>query len=418
LPDKIAFSDTQPLRIAVVGAGPAGLMAASRAAERGLVTLFERNEKPGKKLYITGKGRCNLTNNCAPDEFLRHVVTNPRFLYSAIYAFPPEKTIRFFEAQGLKTKTERGGRVFPASDKASDVSKALVLCASRGGVEIVYEDVRAVSREETGFTVRTRGGAQRFDRVILAAGGMSYPSTGSNGDGLELAKKLGHPIVPCRPALVPLVFSSPPVGLAGLSLKNVNASLINCPGSPTAFGEMLFTQTGASGPAVLSLSSYIRSDEFFGIALCLDLKPALDAETLDRRLLREFSAAPNKQLSSVLAALLPRALIPCVLGAAALDGAAFVHSVTKPMREKLTATLKNLRFPLAGRGGFHQAVVTSGGVDVSRVNPKTMESRLVPGLFFAGEMLDVDALTGGYNIQIALSTGYAAGAVDSVLEQV
>ena len=397
------------MKTAVVGAGPAGLIAAATAAAGSDVTLFERNEKPGKKLYITGKGRCNVTNLCSPREFLEKVVRNPKFLYSAIYTFTPEDTVNLIETNGVKTKTERGNRVFPASDKASDVTKALVSNAMKAGVQFVYENVVSLSRKDGLFRLITSGAEYFFDKVILACGGVSYPSTGSNGDGFKLAESMGHTVTKLYPALVPVNFCEDVKRLQGLSLKNVKVTVSDGRKSESLFGEMLFTSRGASGPVVLSLSSLINRLDVKHVTFSIDLKPALDYEKLDKRVVSDFTKFKNKQFKNSLDEMLPKSLIPYIIDVSGINPDKPVNSVTKQEREKLVNLLKNLSFTVDSLGSIAEGIVTSGGVSVDEVNPKTMESKLVKGLYFAGEMLDVDALTGGFNIQIALSTGFAAG---------
>ncbi len=397
------------MKTAVVGAGPAGLIAAATAAAGSDVTLFERNEKPGKKLYITGKGRCNVTNLCSPREFLEKVVRNPKFLYSAIYTFTPEDTVNLIETNGVKTKTERGNRVFPASDKASDVTKALVSNAMKTGVQFVYENVVSLSRKDGLFRLITSGAEYFFDKVILACGGVSYPSTGSNGDGFKLAESMGHTVTKLYPALVPVNFCEDVKSLQGLSLKNVKVTVSDGRKSESLFGEMLFTSRGASGPVVLSLSSLINRLDVKHVTFSIDLKPALDYDKLDKRVVSDFTKFKNKQFKNSLDEMLPKSLIPYIIDVSGINPDKPVNSVTKQEREKLVNLLKNLSFTVDSLGSIAEGIVTSGGVSVDEVNPKTMESKLVKGLYFAGEMLDVDALTGGFNIQIALSTGFAAG---------
>ena len=397
------------MKTAVVGAGPAGLIAAATAAAGSDVTLFERNEKPGKKLYITGKGRCNVTNLCSPREFLEKVVRNPKFLYSAIYTFTPEDTVNLIETNGVKTKTERGNRVFPASDKASDVTKALVSNAMKAGVRFVYENVVSLSRKDGLFRLITSGAEYFFDKVILACGGVSYPSTGSNGDGFKLAESMGHTVTKLYPALVPVNFCEDVKSLQRLSLKNVEVTVSDGRKSESLFGEMLFTSRGASGPVVLSLSSLINRLDVKHVTFSIDLKPALDYDKLDKRVVSDFTKFKNKQFKNSLDEMLPKSLIPYIIDVSGINPDKPVNSVTKQEREKLVNLLKNLSFTVDSLGSIAEGIVTSGGVSVDEVNPKTMESKLVKGLYFAGEMLDVDALTGGFNIQIALSTGFAAG---------
>ena len=398
--------------IAVIGAGPAGLLAAAEAAKAGAnVTLFDKNEKAGKKLYITGKGRCNVTNMRSPGEFLEFVVRNRKFLYGAIYSFSPENTVELIESNGVKTKVERGNRVFPQSDKASDITKALVKNAERYGVKFSYNsEISDVSKVNGMFFITSRSGKERFDKVIVACGGMSYPSTGSTGDGYAFAKKFGHKIVELRPALVGLTLKESVKALQGLSLRNVTATIDGGGVNESRFGEMLFTSSGVSGPIILSLSSFVnRVGNVKDMTLSIDLKPAMSAEELDKRVLSDFNKNINKRFKNSLDELLPKSLIPYIIGVTGISPEKPLNSVTKEDRAKIVETLKNLKFGVAALGSLNEAVVTSGGVSVSEVNPKTMESKLVHGLYFAGEVLDVDALTGGFNIQIALSTGFVAG---------
>lgn len=398
--------------IAVIGAGPAGLLAAAEAAKAGAnVTLFDKNEKAGKKLYITGKGRCNVTNMRSPGEFLEFVVRNRKFLYGAIYSFSPENTVELIENNGVKTKVERGNRVFPQSDKASDITKALVKNAERYGVKFSYNsEISDVSKVNDMFFITSRSGKERFDKVIVACGGMSYPSTGSTGDGYAFAKKFGHKIVELRPALVGLTLKESVKALQGLSLRNVTATIDGGGVNESRFGEMLFTASGVSGPIILSLSSFVnRVGNVKDMTLSIDLKPAMSAEELDKRVLSDFNKNINKRFKNSLDELLPKSLIPYIIGVTGISPEKPLNSVTKEDRAKIVETLKNLKFGVAALGSLNEAVVTSGGVSVSEVNPKTMESKLVHGLYFAGEVLDVDALTGGFNIQIALSTGFVAG---------
>lgn len=400
------------MRIAVIGAGPAGLLSAAEAAKGGAaVTLFDKNEKAGKKLYITGKGRCNVTNMRAPGEFLEFVVRNPKFLYGAIYSFTPENTVELIESNGVKTKTERGNRVFPQSDKASDITKALVKNAERCGVEFSYNsEITDVTKTERGFVLTSRNGKILFDKVIVACGGMSYPSTGSTGDGYAFARKFGHKIVELRPALVGMTVKESVKSLQGLSLRNVTATISGGGINESRFGEMLFTSCGVSGPIILTLSSLInRVGKAKDMTLTIDLKPAMTIEELDRRILSDFNKNLNKHFKNGLDELLPKSLIPYIIKVVDIPPEKPLNSVTKDDRLKLAGTLKALRFGVESLGGINEAIVTSGGVNVSEINPKTMESKLVPGLYFAGEVLDADALTGGFNIQIALSTGCVAG---------
>ena len=409
------------MKVLVVGAGAAGLMAAGSAAQSGAdVTLAEKNEKSGKKLYITGKGRCNVTNACAPMEFLEKVVSGNKFLMSAINAFSPQDTIDFLQKNGLKTVIERGNRVFPASGKSSDVISALTAYALNSGAEILtcscVESIGKLTDKE-GFSAVVSGKEYEFDKVVIATGGVSYPSTGSTGDGYRFAEKFGHSVTEPKPSLVPLTVAENYVKrLEGLSLKNVGVSAYFQ--GRKIFdeqGEMLFTSNGVSGPLILSLSARISRMDQKAVGISVDLKPALTEEMLDNRLLRDFSEAINKQFKNALDGLLPKSLIPVIVELSGISPEQKVHQITKENRKNLVNLIKNLKFSVIGNGGFNQAVITSGGVSLKEINPKTMESKLVKGLYFAGEVLDLDALTGGYNIQIALSTGRAAGIACAIL---
>ena len=406
------------MEIIVIGAGPAGLIAAAEAAKSGCITrLFERNEKPGKKLYITGKGRCNVTNMCSPREFLDNVVTNPKFLYGAINSFTPQNTIALIESMGVKTKIERGNRVFPLSDKASDITKALVKNAQKYGVIFQNVDVIDVIKVENGFEIVSQNGNHYCDKVIFACGGVSYPATGSNGDGFKLAKNLGHEITELRPALVPIKLKEDVKTLMGLSLKNVTATVGEGKKAKSLFGEMLFTANGVSGPIILSLSSYINKSDVKGKKLFIDLKPALANDVLDKRILSDFAKFKNKAFKNSLDELLPKSLIPYIVERSKIKADKPVNSISKEERARLVSLLKGLDFTIDELYAIDSGIVTSGGVEVSKINPKTMESKIHKGLYFAGEMLDVDALTGGFNIQIALSTGYIAGKSAAVIEE-
>ena len=396
-------------------------MAAGSAAQSGAdVTLAEKNEKSGKKLYITGKGRCNVTNACAPMEFLEKVVSGNKFLMSAINAFSPQDTIDFLQKNGLKTVIERGNRVFPASGKSSDVISALTAYALNSGAEILtcscVESIGKLTDKE-GFSAVVSGKEYEFDKVVIATGGVSYPSTGSTGDGYRFAEKFGHSVTKPKPSLVPLTVAENYVKrLEGLSLKNVGVSAYFQ--GRKIFdeqGEMLFTSNGVSGPLILSLSARISRMDQKAVGISVDLKPALTEEMLDNRLLRDFSEAINKQFKNALDGLLPKSLIPVIVELSGISPEQKVHQITKENRKNLVNLIKNLKFSVIGNGGFNQAVITSGGVSLKEINPKTMESKLIKGRYFAGEVLDLDALTGGYNIQIALSTGRAAGIACAIL---
>lgn len=401
-------------KVAVIGAGAAGLMAAYVAAKNGNeVVVFDKNEKAGKKIYITGKGRCNVTNNTTPEGFLDNVVHGRKFLISSIYAFSPARTIQFLEEGGLPLKTERGNRVFPASDKASDVTKCLERYCKNANVifrflEGVTEILCDTSRD---FLVRTHKDALHFDKVIVCTGGVSYPATGSTGDGYKFAESCGLRVNPLRPALCGIACDMNGLGeLQGLQLKNVHVSALQN-GRPIHgfFGEMLFTHFGVSGPIVLSLSSLLNEAPMRDVTLLIDLKPALDETVLDKRLLRDFETRKNKKIVNALDALLPKSIIVPVLVRAGISSETPVNNLTKEQRASLIKTIKAFPLHNCKLRPIEEGIVTAGGVDLKEINPKTMESKKVPGLFFCGEVLDLDALTGGFNLQIAFSTGYAAG---------
>ena len=402
------------MKICVVGGGAAGCMAAISAAENGVeVTLVERNEKLGKKLYITGKGRCNLTNACDREAFFDSVISNPKFLYGAFGRFDNQAVMRFFEACGCPLKVERGNRVFPVSDKASDIISVLRKRLEHAGVQVRFSTYvqELILKAGAIAGVRTDCGDIACDRLILACGGKSYPLTGSDGNGYRLAEQAGHAIVEPVPSLVELKTDAKTIeGLAGLSLRNVCVSVFR--GEKELFrefGEMLFTHEGVSGPCVLTLSARINRLRLKELTLAVDLKPALTEAALDQRILRDFSSRKNKLLRNALDELLPKSLIANVIRAAGLNGEKSVNTVTAEERRRLVRTLKGFRMPLRALGPMESAVVTAGGVKVSEVNPKTMESKVCRGLYFAGEMLDLDALTGGFNLQIAFCTGRCAG---------
>ena len=466
--------------VIVIGGGAAGMFAAVQAGYAGAkVLLLEPNERLGKKLYITGKGRCNLTNNCSWQEVLKNVPTNPRFLYSALSGYTPEDTITFFESHGCETKTERGNRVFPVSDKSASVVDALKTALGYAGVEVrrarALEILRQGNRTpeaeasqnchcetspQTGrgnphlpspvasggrsvtapaachvTGVRTDKGDFSAPAVILATGGRSYPATGSTGDGYRLAKALGHSVVPPVGSLVPLVEDGPWCAqMQGLALRNVNVRLYEASADPTVgtsiacprtsdarpysqasgkpifeeFGELLFTHFGLSGPVILSASAHMEQGKTYIIEI--DLKPALDEATLDARILRDFGAAKNRSFENALSGLYPKTMIPVMVARSGIPGDTKVNSVTKEQRRALLELTKHFTVEISGRRPVEEAIVTSGGVSTNEINPKTMESKLVPGLYFAGEVMDVDAYTGGFNLQIAWSTAYAAAA--------
>ncbi len=410
-------------KVIIIGGGASGLMAAYAAAVNGNdVTIIEKNEKIGKKIYITGKGRCNFTNDSSPDDFLQNVVRGEKFLRGVLYSFPPQKTIDFFENHGLSVKIERGNRVFPASDHASDVTKTLEKACKNAGVSIkLNEKVEKIFVEndtmpDIGIMSRvvelsTDKGNYSCDYVIVATGGISYPSTGSTGDGYTFAKACGHSVTDLKSALcgINLVEEDYKV-LQGLALKNVGLTVKNSEKTIFSdFGEALFTHFGISGPIVLSASSVINRLPFGSLTIYLDLKPALDEQTLDKRILRDFEKYKNKQIVNALCELLPQKLIGFVLKKCAIAETKNVNVLTKEERGRLVKTLKALPLKIRSLRGVEESIVTSGGVSLSEINPKTMESKMVKGLKFCGEVLDVDAFTGGFNMQIAFSTGFAAG---------
>lgn len=404
-------------RIIIIGAGPAGMACAIAAADYfESVVVLEKNEKPGKKLYITGKGRCNVTNACDDEAFMNSIVHNSRFMYSAFRQFDNRDWMDLIEAAGCPLKVERGQRVFPVSDKSSDIIRALGRAMADRGVELrlgtkVKEIAVDDSRVATGVRL-SDGTVLTADRVVIATGGLSYVSTGSDGWGMAEAGRLGHRIVPCRPSLVGLDTREKwPGELQGLTLKNVDVTLRHRnKGVETLRGELLLTHFGISGPTVLSLSAKMDADPA-EYTVEVDLKPALTDKQLDQRILRDFEKFNNRDLRNGLGELLPSRMIPVVLSLAGIDGDKKVNQIGKDERKKLVRVLKGMSLQITDFYDMNTAVVTSGGVDVREINPKTMESKLIPHLHFAGEIIDVDGLTGGFNIQIAASTGYAAGRV-------
>jgi predicted Rossmann fold flavoprotein len=403
------------LTVAIVGGGAAGMMAALTAAQNGAAAvLFERTGRLGRKLRITGKGRCNVTNDCDTNEFLTNVMTNPRFLYAALNRFSTADTKDFFESQGVPLKTERGRRVFPVSDRAADIVSALADACREAGVRVVYERVKSLWIEDGALAgVVTSAGEHRADAVIVCTGGKSYPLTGSDGDGYRLAEQAGHAVTPLSPSLVPLTTEGNLCpALQGLSLKNVKLTVIRTDNGKAVFedfGEMMFTHFGLTGPMVLSASAHIPDIEKGKYEAVIDLKPALDEKTLDARILSDFDKYKNKDFSNALGDLLPQKMIPEIIRLSGIDPHVKVNAVTKEQRRALVALLKGLRVKLRGFRPVEEAIVTRGGVDVRGVSPKTMESKILPGLYFAGEVLDVDAYTGGFNLQIAFSTAVVAG---------
>lgn len=403
-------------KVAIIGGGAAGLLAGIAAAQNGAqVTIFEKMRLPGKKIMITGKGRCNITNACEIPEFIKNIPGNGRFLNSALHRFTNDDIVLLLESHGLQTKVERGGRIFPVSDKAKDVVDTLVKIFTEAGGKLQLDtkviEILAKDGQVTG--VKTISGVYPADAVILAAGGASYPGTGSDGGGAKLAAKLGHKIVPLRPSLVPLESDYPYVDdLQGLSLRNVQGTL-TADGEKigSEFGEMLFTHFGVSGPIILSLSNLAAKalDEGKEVELHIDLKPALSEEKLDARIQRDFTQYSKKQLANGMKDLLPQRLIPVVCDMAYLDEEKFINQISREERHRLLAALKNFCVPITSTCPLAEAIVTAGGVSVKEINPKTMESKLIRGLHFAGEVMDVDGYTGGYNLQAAFSSGHAAG---------
>ena len=406
-------------KVVVVGGGAAGMMAAYQASENGhKVILVDKNEKLGKKIYITGKGRCNLTNAGELEEIFNNIMTNRKFLYSALYSFTNDDVINFFENNGMKTKIERGNRVFPVSDHSSDVISTIVKALRKNKVDIrLFTPVKdlIITNDKACGVLLENGEKIMCDSVIIATGGLSYPSTGSTGDGYRFAKDSGHTINKCEPSLVPMNIKEEWVKeLQGLSLRNVNVRIIN--GKKKLYnelGEMLFTHFGVSGPLILSASAMINRKYFDeNLKIIIDLKPALDVEQLNKRILRDFEEELNKQFKNSLNKLLPSKLVPVVINLSGIDPDKQVNTITKEERQKLAYLLKNLEISFNGFRGWNEAIITKGGISVKDINPSTMESKIVSNLYFCGEVLDLDALTGGYNLQIAWSTGYLAG--DSV----
>ncbi len=402
-------------RIAVIGAGAAGLFAAAVCdTQDAHITLFDKNSYAGKKLLITGKGRCNLTNDCTVEEFMSNVPANNKFLYSSLRRLTPQDTMNFFESAGLELKVERGKRVFPTSDKARDVRDTLFKKAVENGAEFVFQNVKKIEKKDKAFLVYTDTGFQEFDKVIIATGGASYFRTGSTGDGYRFAKELGHAVTPLSPSLVPLVSREKFLpSLMGLSLKNVELKIIDSTNGKekfSDFGEMIFTHFGISGPLVLTASSVVRDINKFPdrYTASIDLKPALTFDTLDARIVSDFSKNINRDFINSLSDLLPSKLIPVVVERSGISPRIKVCQIKKEDRRKLVELLKNFTLKIHSTRPIEEAIITSGGVKLQEVNPSTMESKLVEGLYFAGEILDVDAYTGGFNLQIAFSTAYTA----------
>ena len=397
--------------VIIIGGGPAGMFAAITAARRGRkVLLLERNERLGKKLLITGKGRCNVTNNCTDQDVLQNVPRNGRFLYSAMTAFPPQKTMEFFETGGCALKTERGNRVFPVSDRSQSVLDCLQKELRSAGVTVRTARVKKIITTEASVSgVETDHETISAKCVILATGGVSYPTTGSTGDGYRMAKELGHTIVEPQGSLVPLETAGRDCpDMQGLSLRNVAVKLLNAKGKVLYkdFGELLFTHFGVSGPTVLSASCHLKGES---CKLVIDLKPALEENKLNDRILRDLELYQNRAMENALTDLLPRSMIPVVLRRLEIDPAMQANSLTKQKRRGLVELLKAFPVEITGKRPVAEAIITTGGVKVSEIDPKTMESKKIPGLYFAGEIIDCDAYTGGFNLQIAWATAYAAG---------
>ncbi len=404
------------MRALIVGGGAAGLMAAGFAAESGhAVTVIERNPRPARKVMITGKGRCNVTNNCSVDDCVAHIPRNGRFLYSALSALPPQEVMALVEAQGVPLKTERGGRVFPVSDKAVDVVDALVAFAKRRGVRFVQGRVTALHLTDgacDGVTLED-GRTLVADAVAVCTGGLSYPVTGSTGDGYRLARQAGHTVLPPHASLIPLNCAEADcAAMQGLSLKNVTLTAEDTASGKRLYrelGEMLFTHFGVSGPLVLTASAHMDDASSGRYRLHIDLKPALSPEQLDARLLRELAAERNRAMGNMLPALLPRSMVVPALARAGIPPEKPCRDLSREERRRLAAVLKGWTLTVTGMRPVEEAIVTAGGVNVREINARTMASKLVPGLYFAGEVLDVDGYTGGYNLQIAFATGAAAG---------
>ena len=395
----------------VIGGGPAGMFAAITAASRGeKVLLLEKMDRLGKKLLITGKGRCNVTNRCSAQEVLQNTPRNGRFLYSAMTAFPPEKTISFFEEHGCPLKTERGNRVFPVTDRSQSILDCLQRELRRQKVTVIQEAVSQILVKDGKVCgVQTTKAVYEARWVILATGGVSYPATGSTGDGYAMAKGLGHTVVAQEGNLVPLEVVGPDCKqMQGLSLRNVGVKLLNAKGKVLYkdFGELLFTHFGISGPTVLSASCHLKGE---GCKILIDLKPALEETKLDDRILRDLELYQNRSMENALTDLLPRSMIPVVLRRLEIDPEMQANSLTRQKRRAMVELLKAFPLEIAGKRPVSEAIITSGGIKVSEIDPKTMESRLVPGLYFAGEIIDCDAYTGGFNLQIAWATAYASG---------
>lgn len=402
------------MKIVVIGAGAAGLLAAGKAAETAdEVVIIEKNDIIGKKLLITGKGRCNITNSADIEDMIGQYPRNAKFLYSALYTFTNDDIIRIIEENGVKTKVERGGRVFPVSDKSQDVVKALKKYALKSNVSLVHDTVKSLIISDGAVKgVKTSKTSITADRVIICTGGKSYPRTGSTGDGYKFAKQAGHTIIEPKASLIPVLTEEKFVkDIMGLSLRNIKITAFNQKNKKvySDFGEMLFTHFGVSGPMILSASAHMRNMEPCRYEIYVDMKPALDDEKLDARILREMSENSNKAISNLVGLLLPRAIINPVVRLSGIKNSTKCNQLTKEERKRLAHTIKNLKLTVLRFRPISEAVITSGGVDVNELSPKTMESKLCRNLYFAGEVIDVDAYTGGFNLQIAFSTGFAAG---------
>lgn len=407
-------------KIVIIGAGAAGLMAACSAAcelknKNSEIILIEKNERPGRKIMITGKGRCNVTNNCDVDTLINNTPCGGRFLYSCFNAFTPSDVMRFFEERGVMLKTERGNRVFPVSDKAVDIVDALHNAIKGYKVKMIHGTARHIKQDNGNVcgVILDDGSFIEADRVILATGGKSYPTTGSSGDGYAMASELGHSITEISPSLVPLdCYEGFCERLSGLSLKNVTLSVYEDSKKKPVYselGEMLFTHFGISGPLVLSASAHIKKMGQKTYTALIDLKPALTAEQLDKRILRDFEEFINKSISNALDKLLPKSIIPIIISLSGIDPQTKVNSISREQRSRLVQSIKGMELHIKGFRPIEEAIITRGGIKCKEINPSTMESKLISGLFFAGETIDVDALTGGFNLQIAFSTGFAAG---------
>ena len=408
------MKNTEKYDVIVVGAGAAGMFAAITAAQNGAKTaIAERNPKVGRKLAITGKGRCNVTNNCDAQTVMKNLPKNPKFMFSALSELPPAEIMAFFEGEGVPLKTERGSRVFPVSDKAYDIVDALYNKMKKLGVTVITDRVTGIETSGGAVTgITAEHGCFAAPKVILATGGLSYPVTGSTGDGFQFAKALGHTVTPVKPSLVPLETRGGCAEMMGLSLKNVTLTIRENGRKKPVFcemGEMLFTHFGISGPLVLSASSVMGVITEGKYTAYIDFKPALDRETLDARIMRDLDERKNMQLTNALRKLLPEAVIPAVLKNAGIDGAKQCNSVTRAERTSLAETVKALPLEVTSYRPIAEAIITDGGISVKEIDPKTMQSKLIGGLYFAGEIIDVTGFTGGFNLTVAFATGFAAG---------